>query len=454
MDRPPPRPLLPAPPSFGPRTGPSTSGTPLPPRRSAAIAACELCREKKAKCDSRRPSCGRCLSNGVRCHYTTKINETLTQADKREKQRFKQERDDLLHLLSSIRDKPEVEAKELFARIRVANDPFQVTQSLRHAELFLRDDQLMPPKPLADLLIPPESSEPPSDTSEPEDLRVPAKPWTNLVGDAVVSRLMTRFFLPDFQLFPAIDKGIFIADMRGKNSTQFKLCSALLVNAMCALPCFELAANTSLAELFLNNSKALLEREYGRPSLPTALALYLLYITSTLLGRDRAGLHFRQTSVDMFGWLDLEERMTALSDSIPAEALERRAISKALWGMFVADSRTFLLYNRPPLLRPPSIPRVFLPDLQAISSPADASTMSIDGADVLTDESLLDALCRLAELQYTIALYEAGQTTEVGSAADLSTRQAILCQWKSLSDALSSQLRVEPTPPAPTCYLR
>ncbi|KAK0710501.1 hypothetical protein B0T21DRAFT_387411 [Apiosordaria backusii] len=325
---PPPRALLPAPPPSESRPGFSTSsaGTPLPPRRSAAIAACETCREKKAKCDSRRPSCGRCLSNGVQCNYTTKVNETLTQADKREKQQFKKQRDELLHLFASLRDKPELEAKEIFARIRDTNDPFELCQSLRDAELMGHFVSSVP-RDLAS----------PSDTNEVADIRVPARPWTTLVGDAAVSRLVSHFFSPGSQLFPAIDKDFFVADMQGKNPTKLKLCSALLVNAICAMPCFELTTNISLAELFLSQSKSILEREYGRPSLPTALALYLLYLISTLLGRDRAGLHYRQMSLDMLEHLGLEERMKRLHDDVPTEALERRVLSKVLWGIFVAE---------------------------------------------------------------------------------------------------------------------
>lgn len=327
MDKPPPRPLLPAPPPSKARAGLKTppTGTPLPPRRSASIAACELCREKKAKCDGRRPTCGRCLSNGVQCTYTTKVNETLTQADKREKARYKKERDDLLHLLTSIRDKPQREAENIFARLRVFNDPFEVCQSLRDAELlpFVSSSPAKLPSP--------------SDANEIIDIHVPARPWTTLVNDAVVSRLVSRFFSPGSQLFPAIDRDVFVSDMQAKNLTTSKLCSPLLANAVCAMPCFELTSSSGLVELFLSQAKSILEREHGRPSLPTVLALYLLYLISTLLGRDRAGLHFRRTSLDMLEYLDLESRIKHLRDDVPDQALERRVLSKALWGIFVAE---------------------------------------------------------------------------------------------------------------------
>ncbi|KAK0661700.1 putative nitrogen assimilation transcription factor nirA [Cercophora samala] len=446
MDKPPPRPLLPAPPQSESRAALRTppTGTPLPPRRSAAIAACELCREKKAKCDSRRPSCGRCLSNGVPCNYTTKINETLTQADKREKAQYKKERDDLLHLLVSIRDKPEREAENIFARLRVFNDPFEVCQSLKDAELM----PFVSSGP-ADLLSP-------TDANEVINLHVPARPWTTLVNDAVVSRLVSRFFSPCAQLLPAIDRDVFVADMQAKNPTTSKLCSPLLVNAVCAVPCFELASSTSLVELFLSQAKSILEREHGRPSLPTALALYLLYLITTLLGRDRAGLHFRRMSLDMLEYLDLESTMKRLRDDIPAQALERRVLSKVLWGVFVAESRTFLIYNRPPLVRPPTVPRPLQFDAPSQTSPDvdDAADEAVTHTSQEMDRTSTDVLCSLAEIQYNIAMHEAEQVTGVFSGEDIVARQSILLKWRELRDWFSNQLQGDTNSSLSSCYVR
>ncbi|KAK4652700.1 hypothetical protein QC762_500930 [Podospora pseudocomata] len=427
MDKPPPRPLLPAPPPSESRAGLKTppTGTPLPPRRSASIAACELCREKKAKCDSRRPTCGRCLSNGVQCTYTTKVNETLTQADKREKARYKKERDDLLHLLTSIRDKPQREAENIFARLRVFNDPFEVCQSLRDAELlpFVSSSPAKLPSP--------------SDANEIIDIHVPARPWTTLVNDAVVSRLMSRFFSPSSQLFPAIDRDVFVSDMQAKNLTTSKLCSPLLANAVCAMPCFELTSSTGLVELFLSQAKSILEREHGRPSLPTVLALYLLYLISALLGRDRAGLHFRRTSLDMLEYLDLESRIKYLRDDVPDQALERRVLSKALWGIFVAE-RLFELDT----------------PIQTSLCADNARNAAMADADGDVNGRLTDALCSLAEIQYTIAMHEAEQNTGVGSGEDIRIRQSILLRWRVLCDLFSNQLQAETNSSLSSCYVR
>lgn len=38
-------------------------------RRSRAQVACRLCRERKTRCDNRRPTCGYCSFQGVKCDY-------------------------------------------------------------------------------------------------------------------------------------------------------------------------------------------------------------------------------------------------------------------------------------------------------------------------------------------------------------------------------------------------
>jgi hypothetical protein len=139
-----------------------------------------------------------------------------------------------------------------------------------------------------------------------------------------------------------------------------RYCSPLLVNAICALrsvchgcamgsvhlltepqfTCakirvFGLLTGQTMVETFFNEARALLDSEGARPSLPTAQSLYILYRVCVCLAKDRAGLMYRSMAIEILKRLNLEDRFDSLTDtSSMAEAQERRAISKAVWGHF------------------------------------------------------------------------------------------------------------------------
>ena len=89
-----------------------------------------------------------------------------------------------------------------------------------------------------------------------------------------------------------------------------------------------------MEDRFLSEAKGLFELENGRESLPTVNALCLMYLTSALLGRDRAGLMYRHLAYEMLKRLGLERKFNKLSDDDPQEVLTRNVLSKALWGLF------------------------------------------------------------------------------------------------------------------------
>jgi hypothetical protein len=50
-------------------------------RRMRASIACRLCRERKTRCDNRRPSCGYCRLHGATCHYPDGSRDSTLQSD-------------------------------------------------------------------------------------------------------------------------------------------------------------------------------------------------------------------------------------------------------------------------------------------------------------------------------------------------------------------------------------
>lgn len=133
----------------------------------------------------------------------------------------------LFHLIHS---RPEVEAQEIFRRIRESDEPLAVLESVRQAEM------LMPSPCAEERNVDPKLGRLDRNAAEHALIRVPARPWTVVVDDGLVSHLITEFFTwDDAYLFPSIDQTAFLDDMRAGDPTNAKWCSPSLVNAMCAV---------------------------------------------------------------------------------------------------------------------------------------------------------------------------------------------------------------------------
>lgn len=135
-------------------------------------------------------------------------------------------------LFDAINKKPECEAQEIFNRLRSSDQPLTVLESVRQAEVLL-------PK----LSTNTRDSDPrlaffDQKAFESSVIQVPAKPWTAVAGDGIVSELITDFFTWDNSyMFPVLDRVTFVDEMRAGDETEMKWCSPLLVNAICAKRC-------------------------------------------------------------------------------------------------------------------------------------------------------------------------------------------------------------------------
>ncbi|KAI0482583.1 hypothetical protein GGR56DRAFT_685464 [Xylariaceae sp. FL0804] len=105
---------------FSRQNAASSTGAGLPPRRVAVSAACESCRQKKAKCDGERPRCARCARLDAACVYGTRAGETRATALRRRSRSLGDEVAHLRALFEFIRVRPEAEALEVVRRIRAA----------------------------------------------------------------------------------------------------------------------------------------------------------------------------------------------------------------------------------------------------------------------------------------------------------------------------------------------
>jgi len=196
-------------------------------------------------------------------------------------------------------------------------------------------------------------------------IKVLTELWTDVAGKGIVSGLVSDFFAnEEAYFFSAVHREAFLDDMKSPVTARF--CSPLLVNAICAVrsvslsrtgretlnveelmilhQCFSLNARImghltreNMCEKFLLKSVSLLEREANRISIPTALALYLMFTAYKYIGKDSDGIVFHGMSLRYLKQLNLVERFATLNPNDPTEERERRVISKALWGIWTAE---------------------------------------------------------------------------------------------------------------------
>lgn len=353
---------------------------PAKPKRAQVKAACVACQRGKAKvssnnttqrlvkyvqrvqlksclqCDGQRPSCNRCAKRGAVCEYDVEADTSRASALKAKHDALSSEVDQLRELILAIRTRPEIEAQEIFRRLRVTSDPLDVVRALRDRDLLLQHST---PTPVADPPTPGRLERLDMDALEASTIRVPARPWTYLVGDGLVSELVSSFFEFDATFrFPFVDRKCFIADMRAGDVIRAQYCSPLLVAAICALRSVSEVADRRDQQLlisyqctsarakafgsmqgfntrdrFLMEAKRLHDRESGRRSLPTVQALLLMFSCSSGMGQDRAGTMFRYAAYEMLKRLRLEAKLRLMESSGNSHD-EQKAIARALWGIY------------------------------------------------------------------------------------------------------------------------
>ncbi|KAI8293824.1 Nitrogen assimilation transcription factor nit-4 [Colletotrichum sp. SAR 10_98] len=412
-----------------PRSG--TSGS----KRQVIAVACDNCRRRKAKCDGSRPKCQHCTKRNVECHYEANQGETVSLALKRKANVLENENAQYRDLFRMVCSKTEDEAQEIFRRIRVSGDPLKVLESIRQAEILL-------PSPAANERVSDSRLAKLNDKAMENSLiRVPAKPWTAIADDGLVSELITDFFSwENASAFPAVDRDLFVTDMRAGNVKKAKYCSPILVNAICAL-------------------RSLVEKSQGRATLPTIIALVLIDWSASIAGDEPTAKMYRYMAWERYKRFRPERRFSQLQEDDPQEASERLAISKAVWAIFFMESRISYFYHQVSYIPPPPIPKLF----------------DNHGADALENRGNLDVLGRpylgsttqiplvpgiatinsnLACLQYEIMQYITSGDNIKGSAEDLKRRKSLYCKLQQFRADLPKRFRMEFNFTPSTAFLR
>jgi hypothetical protein len=150
-------------------------------------------------------------------------------AIKRKASSLEEENQQLHTLIAFIRTRPPDDVAEIVKRIRNSSDVIEVLR-------FAQDGDLTMQQRLQRKLPDPRTIRIEADSLQETDLRLPARPWTTVAGDGIVSDLVFRFFDIDQPFYCAmVDHSAFVLDMRAAETTAARYCSPMLVNAICAL---------------------------------------------------------------------------------------------------------------------------------------------------------------------------------------------------------------------------
>ena len=181
-------------------------------------------------------------------------------------------------LFKHLQVRPEQEAWELFRRLRSSKDPLEVLNFIRQGDLLLSCG-LSTPRTEAESKIN-------AMALERAPIKVPAKPWTTVAQDGIVSELISAWFKWDDSFgYPFLDQELFLDEMRSGNVDRSRYCSRFLVNALCAFRCVSYSCHLQFSPIV----RQLIELQFTSESMrQTSLALKIRSASQILRGGQKA----------------------------------------------------------------------------------------------------------------------------------------------------------------------
>lgn len=105
-------------------------------KRAQVPVACELCRQKKTKCDALRP-CSLCIRRQTPCQYDTQLGETHARATKRKLDEISQACEEYEKLFELLKTRDEQDTAEIVRRIRLGHNPDSILHFVRTRDAAL-----------------------------------------------------------------------------------------------------------------------------------------------------------------------------------------------------------------------------------------------------------------------------------------------------------------------------
>ena len=139
------------------------------------------------------------------------------------------------HLFEYIRSRSEVDAAEVYRRLRASDDPLSVWRFLKDGDLLLQtrvsNASRESPNPV-------DFENLDRTALQASPFKLGTAPWSTVAGSGLVSELISSFIAYDNGfLFSFIDVQFFLADLMAGKPDESEWCSPCLVNAICALRC-------------------------------------------------------------------------------------------------------------------------------------------------------------------------------------------------------------------------
>ncbi|KAF5703908.1 hypothetical protein FMUND_12805 [Fusarium mundagurra] len=324
------RPLLPGLMRGGPPEAPS-------PRlairkRSVVKRACEGCRQRKAKCDGKRPRCYTCFAAGRECRYAASPDELQAAAMQRKNDLLEERIVDHENLYESLQTRQPEEAQEILRRIRAGKDIKSVTENFQEGGQLL---QLTSPMASHAPLSKSSGATPSNPVAGNTETGSPGFTW-DTIGNRV------------------IDRTIFEEDLKTLNPNtpnqpnELRFCSPFLVNALLAVSCVYTTNQATFllpndpntrGQAFAREAARLLPLEDTSPSLAVAQGLALMNTYEAVLGNGETALSYHSRMQARYLALRLDD-VRRSTDAAIAGARQRReahALSWISWGFFVWD---------------------------------------------------------------------------------------------------------------------
>lgn len=176
-----------------------------------------------------RPVCGRCQSRKIECVYDVDQGVTRTVALKRKHASLEDDNRRMQELFGYIRTRAPHEVAEIVKRIRTNSDVFDVLRFVQEGDLLLQQQ-------IQHRATDERTSRIDADALRKSRVKVPAKPWTTVAGDGIVSELVISFLEGEQPyLSQFLEPEAFISEMSAADMAAARYCSPVLVNAICAV---------------------------------------------------------------------------------------------------------------------------------------------------------------------------------------------------------------------------